>query len=725
MRARWLVAVAVGGLLPVASHAAEPTALYPHDGAYGFEFPSSDEENRGYRFTAAADIDIVALAIEKTTFESCAARLYDNAGSLLASGTIVPGFGFLTWLESELRYRLHAGSQYTLSTYCVDSFLFEGGAYLGGEPIYDQPGLFTSLTPVFDTFDGWPLISDVGESRAMRVVTEALPLNPQDRSDGALAIYDGPRGVSATAARDIFLTRIEVYGDLPVASQCDLRVWDALTSEPLAEGSSVVSDTGGPRWQGSNLSLSLLEGQEIVLGYECDDDFSPYLWEASSPYPLDGDFTGAQGVSGGGARVPPASSEPDQPRLRLIENVIELRDPTSTSVTPDAALCTDCSWGYRFTPTRPIALDAFEVFLAGNGATVEARVWDVATEAELAASPATVIGAPVHQWVRFDFPASVALEAGVTYAVSMSVTGATVDAATWEGGAQHDIDGLVIDVDSVRDLSGAEGFPAAVNDQHLVQRLVTSDSGIDCDVDGDGFETERCLGLDCDDDDPDINPDALEIPGDEIDQDCDGVDAMLPGTGSDSGTDGSDTDDSGDGTSTGTRNESGSSSDSGDDTGSETGDSLSTTGFGTTDTTAASDDGVDPDDTGSDGATTGAAGDSTGGGAVTDGVPPLDGGETTSSLGDGSGSTDTSDAAQSGDDSGCACRSAPGRGGRGQMLWLAFLAGLRRRRSRPAEAQPLTSAKFSTILSMRPKSRASSGLIHLSRSSALDTTSRS
>jgi MYXO-CTERM domain-containing protein len=50
---------------------------------------------------------------------------------------------------------------------------------------------------------------------------------------------------------------------------------------------------------------------------------------------------------------------------------------------------------------------------------------------------------------------------------------------------------------------------------------------LDDDLDGDGFGLEQ----DCDDEDPTINPDAEDVYGDGIDQDCDGADGDNPDTG--------------------------------------------------------------------------------------------------------------------------------------------------------------------------------------------------
>jgi hypothetical protein len=47
------------------------------------------------------------------------------------------------------------------------------------------------------------------------------------------------------------------------------------------------------------------------------------------------------------------------------------------------------------------------------------------------------------------------------------------------------------------------------------------------DVDGDGYQASRFGGADCDDNDPAIRPGALDIPGNAVDENCDGVVAPL------------------------------------------------------------------------------------------------------------------------------------------------------------------------------------------------------
>ena len=58
----------------------------------------------------------------------------------------------------------------------------------------------------------------------------------------------------------------------------------------------------------------------------------------------------------------------------------------------------------------------------------------------------------------------------------------------------------------------------------------TYDLSVACcpDVDGDGFTDAACGGLDCDDSDPLVNPDADEICDDGVDNDCDGLVDLAP-----------------------------------------------------------------------------------------------------------------------------------------------------------------------------------------------------
>lgn len=73
-------------------------------------------------------------------------------------------------------------------------------------------------------------------------------------------------------------------------------------------------------------------------------------------------------------------------------------------------------------------------------------------------------------------------------------------------------------------LSYYEGKPKSEDDNPvtIVDNVPADCDQENCDVDGDGENGVSFGGLDCDDDDPDIHPNALDI-CDEIDNNCDGI----------------------------------------------------------------------------------------------------------------------------------------------------------------------------------------------------------
>jgi len=56
---------------------------------------------------------------------------------------------------------------------------------------------------------------------------------------------------------------------------------------------------------------------------------------------------------------------------------------------------------------------------------------------------------------------------------------------------------------------------------------ISASQDTDMDKDQDGYVTYKAGGMDCDDNDPSINPGAIEIPNDGIDQNCDGSDEIV------------------------------------------------------------------------------------------------------------------------------------------------------------------------------------------------------
>ncbi len=70
---------------------------------------------------------------------------------------------------------------------------------------------------------------------------------------------------------------------------------------------------------------------------------------------------------------------------------------------------------------------------------------------------------------------------------------------------------------------------ASTGTRPTVPPTVPAGTEVDTDLDNDGYDGTAFGGLDCNDADRTIRPGAIDVPGDGIDQDCDGVDATDPG----------------------------------------------------------------------------------------------------------------------------------------------------------------------------------------------------
>ena len=116
------------------------------------------------------------------------------------------------------------------------------------------------------------------------------------------------------------------------------------------------------------------------------------------------------------------------------------------------------------------------------------------------------------------------------------ITGAALDPNTTVVAEWSDGEPLVVDVDTGiawlnffpanSDMGGMLGGPdfwdATTDGTEIIVNTLQYVSCQPEDLDGDGYDTADCGGLDCDDSDPAIHPAAQEICNDGIDQNCDG-----------------------------------------------------------------------------------------------------------------------------------------------------------------------------------------------------------
>lgn len=85
-----------------------------------------------------------------------------------------------------------------------------------------------------------------------------------------------------------------------------------------------------------------------------------------------------------------------------------------------------------------------------------------------------------------------------------------------------------VDVDTTELADGPHTFVASVAGARGNRDLRRAFTVNNCDLDHDGARSEACDGFDCNDDDPNINPDAADPDVDGTDQNCDGTDGPIP-----------------------------------------------------------------------------------------------------------------------------------------------------------------------------------------------------
>ena len=502
--------------------AGRPVNLFPNDGTFAFDFPPHDVMNRGYRFTAVSDIDVEAIELQKNTFQTCEGRIYDAAGIQLATGSIASGSGFLTWMRSEFAngIRLHAGQIYTISMVCTDTFHFEMGIYNGGDDKYDIAGYATSVQPVYDSLDIWPTIADEGRSPALRIAVRKSALMAETNTQDLAVTYDGPRGVIATAVRDMHIASLELWAAIPLGTTCSFHIWDAASGQRLR-----TSDVAGLgvsfMWYRAATSLQITADASYILSYSCNGPMEYWQWQTNGgSYLLTGDFWNVYGRSGESSDSAPTVINSFQPVMRVSED-LELRSPSASGTTQVSA-ATDTTWAYEFTVTWPVTLHYVDANLtATEDAAMTAHVFDTATQQIIATSPSIIGNDATARWYRWSF-GDISLELDKSYAIGVHTSGGNITIPSPNGAAPYDVPPLLSNI-SGKHNSGGTGYPDVVSTHPWLVRLGITGEPTFCDNDSDGAPRSLCGGTDCDDDDSGQHPIQTEVTGSGIDEDCDGI----------------------------------------------------------------------------------------------------------------------------------------------------------------------------------------------------------
>jgi hypothetical protein len=113
---------------------------------------------KGYRITPSSTVDLIAFEwwINHPSANWLAARLYNNVGTLLASGTQIYGAGYEDWHRSDISYTLVAGQTYYLVFYTTAPSTAMMDYKSSPSMPFDVSPWFTNVESRSTGSDSWP-----------------------------------------------------------------------------------------------------------------------------------------------------------------------------------------------------------------------------------------------------------------------------------------------------------------------------------------------------------------------------------------------------------------------------------------------------------------------------------------------------------------------------------------------------------------------------------------